>query len=741
MNPSGQSGTSANNASPVPAASRDWFRATTTRAALLSLVLVAVTLAVFWPVTRYDFVNFDDGEFFNDNLRVQQGLTWSGVLWAFQPGHGDYWHPLTWLSLMLDVSLFGSGPRGPHTVNLLLHTANAVLLLLLLWRLTGAVWRSFFVAALFALHPLHVESVAWITERKDVLSLFFGFLALICYVRYAQRAGTVNTQQTTRNFLRAGSYWLALLFFAMALMSKAMLVTLPLVMLLLDYWPLNRINDSTVQRFNIRRLRRLLFEKLPFLLLSSASAITTYLTAQGSLAADGLPFTVRIETAVVAYVRYLVKTVWPVNLAVFYPHPGQWALQHVAISALVLALISVWALWMIRRQPAAFVGWCWFLVTLLPVIGLVQVGSQAMADRFTYLPLIGVFILLAWLAGDWLAQRTSPVAGRWLPGVVALIVVALAARTHDQLKHWQDGETLFRHALAVTEKNPVAHNSLGMALLNKGQPDEAAREFQAALALNPNDPLPRRNLGVALVRLGQVDEAIEQFAFVLERHAGDATAWGNLSEALSLRRLHDKAIAAGEMAVRISPESADNRVALANALADAGRVPEAVEQYQQALQLSEGHFGAHSGLGVILATGGRTTEAVEHFRASLRSKSDEAATHDNLGSALAMLGQLDEAVIHFAEALRLDPRRLGTRMNYGNALASRNQYDKAVEQFTEVLRVAPGFAPAHKNLGITLLRLGRTNEAVIEFRTALRLDPRMVQARKQLEALGVPALQ
>ncbi len=479
---------------------------------LMAVMLVLLTVAIYWPLRHYNFVNLDDLVFVAENPHVQGGLTWAGVKWAFQLNQADYWHPLTWLSLMLDASLFGQQAGGFHLTNVALHAANSVLLFLWLRLLTGALWRSVAVAALFALHPLRVESVAWVTERKDVLSTFFGFLSLLFYVRYAQKRSRVEPRSSRAKLsgTALGSspsildYGLALFFLASGLMSKAMLVTWPFVMLLLDYWPLGRMQNAEagdthhatrstpdVSRYPLHAsgstLLRLVREKIPFLVLSGGSCVLTYLTEGGRRRAaglEGIPALLRLENAFVAYARYLGKTFWPAELAVPYVQPDHWSWLAVWGAVLVVVGVCLVVLWLGQRQSWLLVGWCWFMGTLVPVIGLTKGWGSFMADRFTYLSSVGVLLVVIW--GVYELTR------RWRYAVLALSVaegaaiVLCLALTRQQLGYWQDGESLFRHTLEVTENNYVAHNDLGVALGKKGRADEAIRQYQEALRLKPD---------------------------------------------------------------------------------------------------------------------------------------------------------------------------------------------------------------------------------------------------------------
>ena len=592
----------------------------------MAVLLGLVTLALYWPVTGFSFLNYDDPDFVTSNAHVQGGLNWEGVKWAFGPNEGDYWHPLTWLSLMLDASLFGQGAGGFHFTNVAFHAVNGVLLLLLLRMLTGALWRSVVVAALFALHPLRVESVAWVTERKDVLSGCFGLVALICYARYAQRRmqkaegrtqnpATRNTQHATRFTFHSSTYYLlSLFFFSCGLMSKATLVTWPFVMLLLDYWPLGRLQKAAPPGtlYALRStLLRLVNEKIPFFVLSGVSCFLTYSTekdAQGTAGFDQSPALLRLENALAAYIRYLGKTFWPAKLAVPYVNPGHWSWLEVGGSVLVLVGVCLAVLWLGRRRPYLLVGWCWFLGTMIPVIGLTKGWGSFMSDRFTYLPSIGVLVLTVWGVCE-LVQGKSEVRsptmkeqpGAGLPNSSFILhpsllggaaIVLCLALTRQQLGHWKNSETLFRHVLEVTKGNVVAHNDLGNALLKDGQIDEAIRQYQEALHLKADYAEAHYNLGVALDQKGQMDEAI--------RH------------------------------------------------------------YQEAIRVKPAYADAHNNLGIDLYQQGHTGEAIRQFQEALRLKPDHAQILHNLEHALGVKAPIEEVNTQLQESLRPNPDHAAT---------------------------------------------------------------------------------
>jgi Flp pilus assembly protein TadD len=619
---------------------------------LLCLLLAATVWAVYAPTLHHEFVSYDDGLYVTANSRVQAGLTLENVKWAFfrpAPVFG-YWHPLTLLSHMLDCRMYGLNPWGHHLTSVLLHAANTGLVFLLLRGLTGAAWRSAAVAALFGLHPVHVESVAWVAERKDVLSTFFGLLSLPFYSRYA-RSKDANRKSQTANYPPA--------FFCLAcgLMSKPMLVTWPFVMLLLDYWPL--------ERFQTGSLWRLVREKIPFFALAVMAGIATFLISKHGTAlaaGENLSLGARGGNALVSYCRYLGMVFWPVKLAAFYPHPGYWPLTEVLLAGGLLAGLSVVLFVQRRRYPFLLMGWLWFVGTLVPVIQLVQTGEHALADRYTYIPSLGLLIMVVWGAHEMTRGWRYQVMGLSAAGVVAIVLCA--AMTRQQLGYWQNDETLFRHTLAVTENNHVAHNNFGMALLNEGRVDEAITQFQEAIRIKPDYALAYYNLGTTLDKKGQVDEAIGLF----------------------------------QEAVNLASDYADARNNLGLALLGKGRVDEAISQFQEIIRLSPDYVDAHINLGMALDAKGQTDAAISQLQEALRLKPDNAQAHYNLGTALLDKNQTAGAIRQFQEALRLKPDCAEFHNNLGIALDAAGQTDGAIRQFQEAVRLKPDYADARNNL-------------------------------------------
>ena len=507
------------------------------QSALIGLVVVLLTLVAYSPISRNDFVSFDDPGYITANRHVRAGLSWETIKWAFASTEQANWHPLTWLSHAIDYQVFGFRPAGHHYMSVLLHAAVAVLLFLLLQSLTGFAWRSAVVAALFALHPSNVESVAWASERKNVLSMLFFLLMLMAYRRYCEHPGWKR-------------YGLVLLLFAMGLMSKPMLVTTPFLLLLLDYWPLER------QR--VTSWARLVLEKLPLMLMAVASSIVTMIAQRGGGAIhhNEFPFSMRLANAVVAYARYIGKAFWPSHLAAFYPHIEHIPAWQVAGAFLLIASASAAAL-MQREKKYLIVGWLWFLGTLVPVIGLVQVGEQAMADRYAYLPFIGLFIVVVWGIADWAEARRVP--AKYLAGVACAVLIALAIRTYAQIGYWQDTKILWTRTLAITGPNFVAEDSLGAELIGEGDLAGATTHLQKAVAINPHDAFSRLDLGVCQKRAGNVAGAIENYQAALQLSSDRnlrATAFGNLGSIYRVEHDYGQAQANYASALTLVPDYA-----------------------------------------------------------------------------------------------------------------------------------------------------------------------------------------
>ena len=564
---------------------------------VICLGLVAVTWAVFGQTLAHDFVNFDDHVYVYENPLVLRGFSTQGMIAAFTHTHARNWHPLTTISHMLDCQLYALNAGGHHLTNVILHTIAVLLLFLVLRQMTDALWQSAFVAALFAIHPLHVESVAWIAERKDVLSAVFFMLTLAAYTRYARAPSPAR-------------YLLVALLFTFGLMSKPMLVTLPFVLLLLDYWPLDRIGD---QKSELRcRLRRLITEKIPLFALSALSCIATLLAQkQGPLVIDQLPFGWRLNNAFTSYVTYVWQMFWPTRLAVFYPHPNNrmplWEVT-MAVTALVVIIFAVVSLR--GTKPYLVTGWFWYLGMLVPVIGFVQVGEQAHADRYTYLPQIGLYIMLAWAVGDLVSESARRVRRQFLAVAGTAIITLLGVCALVQTSYWKNSETLWNHTLAVTGDNDVAENNLGFLFLRKGELDKAISHLQSALDIRSRNTATHYSLGAALIQ-------------------------NNLGNALARKYLSDDAIGHFQEAVRLRPDYADAYFNLGSVLFQQGRIGEAITQWHQALAIRPRDAEAHTNVATALRKQGRLKEAISEYEQALSIVPDNSAALNNLAWILA----------------------------------------------------------------------------------------------------------
>lgn len=605
----------------------------------ICVAIVALIWIVFGQTLGHDFVNYDDKTYVYGNSLVSPGLTWRGLARAFVDTQTNNWHPLTIISHMIDCQFYDLKAGGHHFTNVLLHTVAAVLLFFWLRNITGNVWASAFVSVVFAIHPLRVESVAWIAERKDVLSALFFFLTLGAYARYVR----------TRSF---GRYLTMSILFLCGLMSKPMLVTLPLVLLLLDYWPLKRFSD-------LKSFRRMTLEKLPLFVLSLAPAIVAFaLQVQSPASVGQLPFVWRLENALVTYVTYVWQIFWPIDLAVFYPHPdNHLAFWQVALAAAFLIAMT-WIVFALRRNgPYLLVGWLWYLIMLFPVIGIIEVGLQGHADRYTYLPHVGLYIALTWFAADvskWLPHRKEILAA-----VGIVIVVSLSACAWKQTTYWRNGETLWAHALAATKNNDVALTNLGTLLMERGQLDDALSYFQKALAVRSGSEQRHYNLSLALIhdsvgnvlaREGRLDEAIVHLRQAVELRPDYPDAHYNLGTALFQKGDLDGAIAQWRATLSIHPFDAGAHASLGNALVQKGLLGEAVDHYEKALQLEPDSILPLNNLAWVMSTGPDDSLRNDAIAVELAKKANQLSKETNpvfvrtLAAAYAQAGQFEHAM-------------------------------------------------------------------------------------------------
>lgn len=661
--------------------------------------LFVATLLLYARALNNDFVNYDDPDYVTSNAHVKAGLTAAGVKWAMTSGEASNWHPLTWISHMIDVSLFGMNPRGHHATSVLLHALNAALAFAAFARLTGAIWASALTAALFAWHPLRVESVAWVAERKDVLSGTFGFIALWSYAKYAE-----NRRSPSTGGRRWGCYGLSLAAFALGLMAKPMLVTLPCVLLLLDFWPLRRL--ALVPAGVVAENRwGIVAEKVPFLVLAALSSFVTYVVQRGGGSVSAaLSLQARLENAVVAIARYLGKFFWPHDLAVLYPHPGQWGTPvFVACLGLFLTITMV-AVWQRRKRPWLAVGWLWFVGTLVPVVGIVQVGLQSMADRYTYIPILGLQLALVWTLAAIAPAR--PGDSRWLTIGATVMLASCAVQTWRQVGVWKNSFTLFDHAIAATEKNYLAHDNRGLFLFKAGRIEEALADYRRSLAINPSYLNAHNNLGYALSQLGRPAEAIPEYRAALKTNSNHLEVRNNL----------------------------------ANALSDVGQLAEAMEHYEFVLARRPDHVNALNGSAVVLAMQNRLADARARLEKSLQLDPANASACNNLGNVHSMLGQRDDAIRCYRRAAELNPGDAHPHFLIGSLLVQQGKFADAVSSFERSLALRPQNPDALAQLGFAYAKLGDRERALHSLRNALQQQPNHPSAKAWLDAMnGTPS--
>ncbi len=663
-------------------------------------VLIAGTFALFFPVRTFPFIGYDDPSYVANNPYVLAGLKWNSIVWAFSnlTSGFTYWHPLSWMSHMLDAQLFGADAGKHHVMSVGYHTVNVILLFLLLRKLTGKIWASAAVAAIFAWHPLQVESVAWVTERKNLLSTFFLLITIWAYTRYVEKLKKSGTDPARspighlQNALQQPAFWLPLGLFALGLMSKPMLVTVPLVLLLLDGWPFQRITRSPAQ------WATLVVEKIPFFILSGISAVITVQSHKefDSLSV-GMPFFVRISTALLSYVRYLQKFLWPNDLGVLYPLPTELPMTRVCLCVVVLAAITAGAIYVARRRPYVLFGWLWFLVTLLPVIGIIQAGSQSMADRFLYVPMIGLSVAAIWLIADLLP--TANVGKIIAPVLAALVLVPSFFVARHQLHYWENSLVLFQRAIEVEAINPIAHYNLGYALLMKGNADEAKAHFQKAVEISSKYADARNNLAAIALREGKPEEAIAQYEAILKTSPRHPLAHYNLGTILEQQKKFDEALEHFRSAVANDPKNAEAQNALGSALARKGNFDEGAEHMLKAVELDPKLPQAQMNAGNVMMQRRNLPEAIRHFEEVTKLKPDSTEAQYSLGNALAMSGHVDQALPHFAEAVRLSPNVADGYLALGMALQQTGNIDSAVRAYREGLRINRDMIPLAMRLG------------------------------------------
>ncbi len=651
------------------------------------LLLILATTITYFPVKDSEFIDLDDDVYVTDNPWIQQGLNLQSISWAMTSLREGVWNPLTWISFMLDYQLFGLNPAGYHLTNLVLHLGSVLLLLGVLYRMTERFWPSLLVAALFALHPLNVESVAWVTERKNVLSTLFWMLSLWAYLEYLRKP--------------VWQHYVGIMgFLILGLMSKQMLVTLPCALLLLDYWPLRRLGDNG-KEFRVR-LPHLVLEKVPLFAALLGAGLLTLIAAHTD---DALPsleklsLGVRLANAPLSYALYLKKMVWPMDLAVFYPHPGSTLSPlAVALAILVLAGISL-GVWWGRKSRYLVVGWLWYLGTLVPVAGLIQVGGQSMADRHTYIPAIGIFIMLIWGVAE--SAQAMRLRTAWLATASLGLIISMMVLTRQQLGHWKDSITLFEHTVAVTEGNYLVHNNLGTALLEQGNVDAAIENFSRVLEIRPHSDRGLYNMALALRAQGKIEESAHYLARALQSNPSMAEAYNNLGIILIAQK----------------------------------RLEDAITLFKEALEIAPRMEQAHSNLGTALISQGRVDEALVHFLKAVELNPYKAKAYNNLGAVMDLQGRSEEALSYYQRALELSPTSVLTYNNMGKTYMDLGNLDQAATHFSEAIALQPDLADAHFHLGLVRTDQGNIQGAITHFQQVLRLNPAHGEAQQQLMAL------
>jgi tetratricopeptide (TPR) repeat protein len=678
---------------------------------LICFFLAVFTSLAFLQLEGCDFINFDDPAYVSENVHIRSGLTLGSIRWAFTTAYQANWHPLTWMSHMLDIQVFGLNPRWHHLTNLFFHVLNTILLFLIFCRMTNAPWKSAFVAALFAIHPLHVESVAWVAERKDVLSTFFWMLTMGAYVRYVEHP-------------RIGNYLAVPACLVLGLMAKPMLVTLPFVLMLLDFWPLRRLDKPNRQAaaeindpphgnkrkkksdgvgglkgaaqakkpgdhpYRWASIRPLVVEKIPLFVLAALSCAATYAAQAKGGAVKSLqsfPLDARISNALVSYLIYIGKTIWPGDLAVYYPHPGFLPAWLVLGAATLLGAATAAVIWMAKRSPYLATGWLWFAVTLLPVIGMVQVGNQGMADRYTYIPLIGLFILAVWgipeIVGKWQYRKEA------LFALSAVILPSLFAVTWVQTGYWQNSIRLYNHALKANSSNDVV----------------------------------RYNLGLAYAKIGDLRQAIENYDRAVEINPGYLDVYVSRGIVYDELRAYPRAIEDFDMAVKIDSQCAYAFNDRGAAYAKLGKGAQAIEDYGRAISVNPEYAEAHYNRGILYQLAGNLRQAIEDYDRAIAINPEYAEAYGNRGAAYHTLGNYGQALSDYGNTIRINPERAEPYYNRGVVYAGIGDHRQAIADFNKAIELKPAYAEAYNNRGVAHAKLGNSLQAVEDLKKAAGL--------------------
>ena len=730
---------------------------------IIITILIIVTIGSFIGVIHNGFINYDDPAYVVRNTNIQSGLALSTVVWAFTATIESNWHPLTWLSHALDYSLFGLEARYHHAMSLFLHLLTSVMVFILFELMTGKQWQSAFIACVFAIHPLHVESVAWIAERKDILSGLFWFATMIAYTKY------------TRSFSLLW-YWAALILFILGLMAKPMLVSLPFVLLIIDYWPLDRLQlrkfrTQSYSQSKTIPIKRILLEKIPFIIFAGLSSVITFFIQQhgGSMAISSrLPLDERLGNAVVAYCKYIGKIFLPIDLAIFYPHPLGTLESWQIIGAMVVILVITTIAWRYyKTQKYIATGWLWFLGTLVPVIGIVQVGLQSMADRYMYIPIIGVAIILAW-GMPTLAKRFK--LNKNIPGMAfAVTVPFMIWGTYTQTTYWKDNRTLFEHALAVTSNNHIAHNNLGVDLADSGKHVEALVHLREALRLWPDAILVHGNLAASLLALGERQEALTHYYWILQRTPIDVHLQNRIADVLADEGDFNSAIEHYREVFRLDSTNLLSRCKVGKLLAQQSKFDEAksqclfvlskdprfsmahdilgtiageqqmyeeaIQEFTEAIRLDSTNADAYNDLGIVYDNLGNESEAFPMYQRAVHFNGEQWNAHFNLGTLYAKKRQFDTASFHLSRAVELFPTAINARLNLAKIYTLQGNLAAATEQYAAIIKLDPANVSAHYHYGILLAKQNNLSDAGLHFREALRIAPTYHEAQIALDKI------
>jgi tetratricopeptide (TPR) repeat protein len=664
--------------------------------------IVAATFVAYEPIRHNGFVNYDDTGYITENPNVTGGITQQSIKWALTSLYAANWHPLTWLSHMADCQIFGLNPVGHHFANVSIHIVNALLLFWILNSISSSLWASAFIAAVFALHPLQVESVAWAAERKTVLSGLLWLLTMAVYIRYARKPGF-------------GPYMLLLFVFGICIMTKPSVVTLPLVLLLLDYWPLERIRWG--------QIGRLILEKIPLLVMSAVSSIMTIIAQKGGEAVvslDTIPLDTRITNVFSSYIKYIGKLIWPSELAVFYP-PSYPAISKTttAVYILLFILITGISIYIGRRRKYMAVGWLWFVGTLVPMIGLIQAGFQVMANRYMYLSMLGLLIIIAMGCKELIAKHPRLKTVAAVMGVISLS--CLLVLTRMQVRHWQNSLTLFEYALKTTKNNVVIETYYGCALLEAGQLDEAEKHLNNAMRIIPTAKA-LSNLGKVYIKQGKTNEAISCFTSLLRQNETSADGHYYLALSLGMQKKYDEAIKHLARTLEIEPNYPDARNKMALALMATGRLDEAVASFNKLLQKNKNSEEIHYNLAVALGKQNKFDEAIQHLARVLVIDPNYPDARNKMALALVTIGRLDEAVSCYNALLEHQKDSAEIHYRLAVVLGMQNKYDEAIKHLARVLELDPNYPDAHNKIGTLLASTGRLDEAIEHFSEALRTD-------------------